>query len=701
MLGLAALLVGLFSVVLGGSRQAVVQTSEALRQAAIHAVAERVQSVLAEAEVAVTDVETDLERGLLDVEKPDAVEAALFALLLRHPDLVEASWTYGKPSGYGSDDRIVLAPSGRGQIAVERTRDGRLITRHIHEYEGGWALDVRPRAAGAGLLGAELARTAYVPADPTEHPTFWQPASQNHRGQTLWSDLAFSELDEALPEMERRKEMSVQKAVFNPEGRFVGVARAGLVSDEIDRAGQLRVVAKDDPSRIFICDRAGRLVSKLHPDDTYAEMDGDVRVVPAHPDPAISTALHSSALGDVSPDRPALSTMRAGGIEYFVTITQLPDDKTLGWLVGVVAPSSYYLHGLDATRDRLILLSALIAAAVLVGGWLALRALRGGLGQVVAETRRIQRFDFDAGGARATFAEVNDALGSLEVAKAALRAMGRYVPIELVRLLFRAGKEPELGGAPRDVSMLFTDIEGFTTFSEKMAPNELAAALGRYLEVVTEALRASGGTIDKFIGDSVMVIWNAPLDVADHARRACEAALACQRALADLYASPEWDGRPPWVTRFGLHRDTVLVGHFGAPHRMSYTALGDGVNLASRIEGQNKAYGTTILVSETIRDGAGDGFLFRRVDRVAVVGKTRSVELFELLGARGEVEATVLHRSYEAALERYFAGRFAEAAALLAGAAGDPPSRVLRDRCEALVAAPPTAWDGVYHAAGK
>src|SRR5262249_45371296 len=152
-----------------------------------------------------------------------------------------------------------------------------------------------------------------------------------------------------------------------------------------------------------------------------------------------------------------------------------------------------------------------------------------------------------------------------------------------------------------EISLLFCDIKDFTSFSEMLPPDQLARALGQYLEVVGAAIHDTGGTIDKFIGDAVMVMWNAPVATPEHARRACRAALACRTALRDLYASPAWAGGKPWTTRFGLHRDTVLVGHFGAPDRMSYTAIGDGVNLASRIEGLNKVYGTEVLVSEAIQ----------------------------------------------------------------------------------------------------
>lgn len=702
-LGLAVLLFGLFSVVLGASRQAILDSASAVGQAESRAIKDRVQATLAHAEVAVTDLETDLAHGL-DGHDFASVEAALYAELLHHDDLVEASWTYGVLIGTAPDDRIALVEGTRGQISVQRVLDGRLITRHIHEYEGGWVMDVRQRPRDGGLASGPIVRTAAPPSDPTTHLTFITPAMARYRGRTLWSDLAFSELDEILAETDRRKELTVQKAIYHDApgapgtGAFAGVVRAGMISDDVDRAAQTD--ARPGEHR-FICDAEGRLVTRLSPDDTYAVLGEDVRAVPAHAPPEVT-----AALATVAPGAPPFSTVTAGGKDYFFTLAPLA-ERTQSWNVGVLVPAARYLGRLDAARDRLILYSALLAAAVLVGGTLSLRALRGGLGLVVAETRRIQRFDFERGAARATFAEVNDALGSLEVAKAALRAMGRYVPIELVRLLFHAGTEPELGGAPREVTMMFSDIEGFTTMSESLPPHELAVALGRYLTVVTDAMRQEGGTIDKFIGDSVMVLWNAPLDTPEHARKACTATLAARRALAGLYASPEWDGQAAWVTRFGLHADTVLVGHFGAPDRMSYTALGDGVNLASRIEGLNKLYGTTILVSDAVRVAAGDGFVFRRIDRVAVKGKSQAVLLHELLGAAGEVGASPAHERYEAALDAYFAGRFAAAADLLGAAARSPdeiidaPSRTLLERCRMLAAEPPDGWDGVYHARSK
>jgi len=153
---------------------------------------------------------------------------------------------------------------------------------------------------------------------------------------------------------------------------------------------------------------------------------------------------------------------------------------------------------------------------------------------------------------------------------------------------------------------------------------------------MTRVLEAHGATIDKYIGDAVMAFWNAPAPIEQHSLQACRAVLACQHELALLFTSPEWGGAPPLVTRFGLHRGRVLVGHFGAPTRLSYTALGDGVNLAARLEGACKQYGVTTLVSGSVYAEAAAELVFRELDRVTVRGKSEAVDVYELVGRRPE-----------------------------------------------------------------
>jgi len=327
--------------------------------------------------------------------------------------------------------------------------------------------------------------------------------------------------------------------------------------------------------------------------------------------------------------------------------------------------------------------------------------LRSSLGRVVSATNRMRRFDFSASPVDASLRETAEVMDGIERAKTSMRALGKYVPIDLVRELYEANREPTLGGDLVELSLCFSDIEGFTGLAESLTPTALALALGRYLTAMTEGVRSTGGTVDKFIGDSVMAFWNAPARCDDHARRACRAVLACQQSTAALYASPAWSGLPPLFTRFGLHRATVMVGHFGAPNRFSYTALGDGVNLASRLEGLCKHYGVAVLASEAIVTNARDEFSFRLIDKVAVKGKSQATLVYELLGPRSD-RADARAMTYESALEAYFARDFRRALQVLDVAGQDPPSRLLAARCQAMLSHPPPPdWDGVYVATSK
>jgi adenylate cyclase len=274
--------------------------------------------------------------------------------------------------------------------------------------------------------------------------------------------------------------------------------------------------------------------------------------------------------------------------------------------------------------------------------------------------------------------------------------MGKYVPMDLVRRLYHRGEEPQLGGESTQLTVLFSDIKGFTEFAEAMNADTVAIHLGAYLQVLASVIQREKGTIDKFIGDSVMAFWNAPEPVPGFPALACRAALAGRDALAQLYGSPAWDGLPPFETRFGLHHCVASVGHFGSPDRFNYTAIGDGINLASRLEGLNKYYGTTILASAALREAAGPGFIWRRLDRVAVKGKKEGLDIYELI-AESTLAAPPSVVTYEQALGAYLAGDFQRAIDLAGTQPDDHPSAVLVARCKTYIATPPPAdWDGVY-----
>ena len=260
------------------------------------------------------------------------------------------------------------------------------------------------------------------------------------------------------------------------------------------------------------------------------------------------------------------------------------------------------------------------------------------------------------------------------------RAFRLYLPGPMVDRMMAAERMPELGGELREVSILFSDIAGFTSFSEGQEPRQLVRDLNGYFDRMSAVIEAQGGFIDKFIGDAIVAVFGAPAGPVDHAAAAIRAAagMAAQSAAG------------PFRTRIGVNSGTVLMGNIGASRRFNFTVIGDAVNLAARLEGANKLYGTALLVSGeavSLAGGSVPGVPLREIDRVRVVGKTVPVDLFTLAGADDG--------AFAEALVRYRQGRFAAAATAFAALSPDPVADALAQRCESLAATPPTTWDGI------
>ena len=232
--------------------------------------------------------------------------------------------------------------------------------------------------------------------------------------------------------------------------------------------------------------------------------------------------------------------------------------------------------------------------------------------------------------------------------------------------------------------------------------------LTEYLEIASAAVLGRNGTIDKFIGDAVMAFWGAPVPSERHAVDACAAALDCQQRLRQQRADAERDGRAPLRIRIGINTGRMLVGNIGSNERLSYTVIGDPVNVASRLEAVNKRYGTEILIGAETRSSAGDAIVVRRLDRVAVYGRMQGIWIFELLEMAEQDSSRVTDwvSAYEAGLDAYAArdwqaaiGQF-ELADKARG--GDRPSHILIERCRRLLAEPPSAdWTPVLVLDGK
>ncbi|HEY5949647.1 MAG TPA: adenylate/guanylate cyclase domain-containing protein, partial [Kofleriaceae bacterium] len=279
-------------------------------------------------------------------------------------------------------------------------------------------------------------------------------------------------------------------------------------------------------------------------------------------------------------------------------------------------------------------------------------------------------------------------------------ALGRYTSTALVRELMEHPEYLSLEwGESREMSVYFSDIAGFTTISEGLKPEDLVALLNDYLTIMTDLVLSHGGVVDKYIGDAIMAFWGAPLPAADHALRATKCAIAMRKKCDELRAS--WHERfgHEVFARAGVNSGHAVVGNMGSKHKYNYTVMGDMVNLASRLEGANKAYGTFLMISETTVAKLGGAIEVRELDRIAVKGKDVPVTVFEVLDEVGAADPAWIARArkFEAGLAMYRAKDFAGALDVFAGNAGDEPSEIFAERCKHFIAEPPPDnWNGVW-----
>ncbi len=272
-------------------------------------------------------------------------------------------------------------------------------------------------------------------------------------------------------------------------------------------------------------------------------------------------------------------------------------------------------------------------------------------------------------------------------------AFAMYVSGDVVQEMIAHPEKLRLGGERREISVLFTDLAGFTSLSEKLEPDAVALVVNTYLNAMTQVIMRNGGTVDKFIGDAVMAFWGAPLDDAEHARHALQSALEMQQAMSDLQPRFAELGAEGLALRIGINAGPAIVGNMGSDLRFDYTALGDTVNLASRLEGANKAYDTPILVAETIAQQARPAFPMRQVDRIRVKGKAQAVNVFTPCSDASLV--TLTEQAWQAYLGRDWAKARAALQELRGIAPEDRMALMMEERigdCERQEPAPD--WDG-------
>ena len=416
-------------------------------------------------------------------------------------------------------------------------------------------------------------------------------------------------------------------------GKVPGVIAADLKLDSFSKFVQAQ--RPGEHGTVMIFDQAGSLIA--HPE--YAELITSAMTHPAQSSlPSIdelNTGAAASVIrGSYNKENYEGNIDDRMGNSFLFRVSKFALGEGYSGSILLLAAQDDFVQNVRRLQFNGLILAILVGAAFIPLVWMFGSQMSWSIQRITTQARQLQTLaEPELVPVTSYIKEIHQLGSTMNLAQRAIWSFAHFVPKEIVRGLIDNSISTELGGAKQDITLVFTDVQGFTTIAEAADPDVLMRQTSRYFSVLTEAFLAEGGTVDKFIGDAVMVFWNAPNPQADHVARACRAALAARTAGERLNAEFEAGGLKPFITRFGIHVGEAVVGNVGSTERMNYTALGNTVNLAARLEGLNKQTGTTILVSDEVYRRVEDLFKFRALDAVVAKGMTRETRIFELVGA--------------------------------------------------------------------
>jgi len=384
---------------------------------------------------------------------------------------------------------------------------------------------------------------------------------------------------------------------------------------------------------------------------------------------------------------------------------EIPLFEKFHWLMGVVVPEKDFTVQLEKMHQLTYLLCLLtLIIGLFILSHLVTRVVTP-LQYLAKETEKIKRFELDTPiYTRSRIKEIIDLTNAIKAMLRGLRSFQKYVPKTLVQQLIEAQEDSRVGGVRKSLVILFSDIKNFTAIAETIDPNLLMLQMCEYFDELTQIILDVDGTIDKYIGDSIMAFWGAPFPEKKPCQKAAIAALFCQKKLIELNQRWLKEGKPPLITRVGIHMGDAIIGNVGSSERLNYTAIGDTINMASRFENINKLYGTQIIVSDTVYHEIKNEFILRPLDYVAVKGRRESNYVYELLAeSKDEIPYDIdayraafikgfdeyRHQKFDAAIQW-----FEECLKIYPA---DTVSTIFIVRCEHFKLTPPPAeWYGIW-----
>jgi adenylate cyclase len=416
-------------------------------------------------------------------------------------------------------------------------------------------------------------------------------------------------------------------------GKVPGVLAADLKLDTFSDFVQAQ--RPGEHGIVLIFDSTGSLIA--HPN--FAQFVVDAMTHPSRPQLPNIKEINSGVVAAVlrrsdGRDRYDGSIRDDQGRDYLFRVAKFTLGERYNASILLLAAQEDFAQDVRRLQFTGLTLAIIAGAAFIPVIWIFGSGMSRSLKTITAQAIELQTLAApDPSPVTSRIREIHELGNAMELAQRAIWSFAHFVPKEIVQRIIDNSISTELGGVREEITVVFTDVRDFTTIAEAADPDILMHQTSRYFSALTEAFLAEGGTVDKFIGDAVMVFWNAPNPQPDHVERACRAALAGRLASEKLNADFEAEGLKPFFTRFGIHVGEAVVGNLGSTERMNYTALGNTVNLAARLEGLNKQFGTAILVSEGVYLRAQHRFEFRPLESVVAKGMTKGTRVFELVGA--------------------------------------------------------------------
>jgi adenylate cyclase len=594
-------------------------------------------------------------------------------------------------------------------LSIERMQDGKLTIREAHVDRKKGIIDIFDFWPADYPKRKSYARKKIQMTSAQGRPPWYIKAKE--AGRPIWTDARTIRLGaEAFPGI------TYAAPFYDQDGKLLGVTTIDfnitaiaefLAKNKVGKAGfafiiekpadgELRVIAHPKPEILThaVTDSRGRTQYEFVP----AKRLRDARVVSF-----LEKLFHSPLHGPGADLR--TFDFSSEGTRYFGSYRLMTGKELPGWIIALILPRDEIMGPINRNNMQALGIGlATFLLILIVSAWIS-RRISHPLQDIAKETKAIGQFELEAGPpGHSMFKEVEQLMVATQNMKSSLRSFQKYVPADIVREVIASGQETELGGRREALTIFFSDIKGFTSISEILSPESLVEQMAEYLQAMSDEIRRKpAGTVDKFIGDSIMAFWGAPTPNPDHAPSACRAALLCQQRLGHLREQWKQAGKPLFFQRIGLYTGEVIVGNIGSETRMNYTVIGNAVNIASRLEGLNKYYATQIIIGQSTCELAKEEFVVRPLDLVSVVGSTKGIRIYELLGEKkntGEKEVQVAELCANG-LEQYLHWRWNEATEhyknVLELSPGDRPAMIMLERCKYyLENPPPHDWTGIH-----